>query len=261
MQTSIEMTSVVENHGVVIDDYLGQLLAEESIVDERKPGAVESCAAEQKIIDPSEQPLSEDNLRFLRHFEKAQRKATKSGDQKNAAASSPFVGGYKYIPPWGRAENIAVLPITIASMRVVLPVQFVSAVVPFDKSKICLEQGFEKGEMERCVIGETRGSKNAQRDGIRVLDGARLILPERYDSEMVNAYRYTVFINGSKWAIACDDVQPTDSLRSAYIRWRDENTRRSWLAGSCSQKRCAILDVELIERNFLADDVLKFDED
>lgn len=47
----------------------------------------------------------------------------------------------------------------------------------------------------------------------------------------------------SDWALACDEASQRVSLREQDVRWRTTPGSRSWLAGTVSARRVAVIDV------------------
>ncbi len=47
----------------------------------------------------------------------------------------------------------------------------------------------------------------------------------------------------SDWALACDEASQMVSLREQDVRWRKTPGSRSWLAGTVSARRVAVIDV------------------
>ncbi|HUH39056.1 MAG TPA: chemotaxis protein CheW [Spongiibacteraceae bacterium] len=89
---------------------------------------------------------------------------------------------------------------------------------------------------------------------LRVVDTARLVMPERYTEEMPGAYRFVLSINGLDWGLAVDSVAEAITLDPEAVRWRSHRAKRSWLAGTVVQHMCALLDVAELGRLLLGQD-------
>ena len=50
------------------------------------------------------------------------------------------------------------------------------------------------------------------------------------------------------------------ALGPQNVRWRSEHTRREWLAGTVVDKMCALVDIDVINRQILAEQVLNCDD-
>ncbi|KLU98918.1 hypothetical protein ABT58_20410 [Photobacterium aphoticum] len=81
-----------------------------------------------------------------------------------------------------------------------------------------------------------------------VVDTARWVMPERLvDDAHRDAYRYLVMLGESRWGLACDSLQGTQTLHEHSVRWREQAGKRPWLAGMVKEKMCALIHVpELI---------------
>jgi hypothetical protein len=89
-----------------------------------------------------------------------------------------------------------------------------------------------------------------------VLDTARLVMPERYDNGMQESYRYILTLKNCDWSIAVDSIGGEIGLTPQNVRWRSEHTRREWLAGTVVDKMCALIDIDLLNRQMMADAIL-----
>lgn len=87
---------------------------------------------------------------------------------------------------------------------------------------------------------------------IRVIDTARLIMPERV-GEQVPDYQLVLLIEGSDWGLAVDSASEAMHLTSDEVRWRSNARTRPWLAGTVLDKMCALLDVSNITRMLQAE--------
>ena len=87
------------------------------------------------------------------------------------------------------------------------------------------------------------GLMHAKNGNIRVVDTAQIVMPERYQSEMAEAYRFVVTLSNSDWGLGVDAVVGTEVLDPEAVRWRGERSKRPWLAGTVISQMCALLDV------------------
>jgi purine-binding chemotaxis protein CheW len=77
---------------------------------------------------------------------------------------------------------------------------------------------------------------------MRIVDTARVVMPERYDEAMRSGYRYVITLNGSDWGLAVDQVANAVRLDPEQVRWRGQRSQRPWLAGTVVAHMCALLD-------------------
>lgn len=78
---------------------------------------------------------------------------------------------------------------------------------------------------------------------VRVVDSARVVMPERYDTAMAEGYRFVLTLDASDWGLGIDEIVGTALLDPEAVKWRGERSKRPWLAGTVIDKMCALLDV------------------
>ncbi len=86
----------------------------------------------------------------------------------------------------------------------------------------------------------------AERDEqIKVIDTGMLVVPSKF---RVNHSREDmqkiILVGGGKWGLACDSVSEVITLQQDKVRWRGDNSKRPWLAGTVVDHMCALLDVD-----------------
>lgn len=81
---------------------------------------------------------------------------------------------------------------------------------------------------------------------IRVVDTARLVMPERVESAQSIEYQSIVVLGDSHWALAVNNADQSVHLQPADIRWRKNSGKRPWLAGTVLERLCALLDVDVL---------------
>ena len=79
---------------------------------------------------------------------------------------------------------------------------------------------------------------------IRVVDTARLIMPERVDAVGINEYQSMVVLGDSHWALAANQVVESLTLAPQDVKWRNGSAQRPWLSGMLAQRLCVLMDVE-----------------
>jgi purine-binding chemotaxis protein CheW len=81
---------------------------------------------------------------------------------------------------------------------------------------------------------------------LRVVNTAKFVMPERYQDNFTDAFKYVVSINGVLWGLAVDSVNQPIKLEPDQVKWRGDRSKRTWLAGTVKKHMCALLDVERI---------------
>ncbi len=77
---------------------------------------------------------------------------------------------------------------------------------------------------------------------LRVIDTAKVVMPERYDDAMPGAYRYVITLSGSDWGLGVDVIHDSVQLLPEAVRWRGSRGKRPWLAGTVVEQMCALID-------------------
>ncbi|MGF1699386.1 chemotaxis protein CheW [Photobacterium makurazakiensis] len=92
------------------------------------------------------------------------------------------------------------------------------------------------------------GLMTSREHQLNVVDTARWVMPEKLnDDEHREQYRYLVMLGDSRWGLACNTLQGTETLTEHSVRWREKAGKRPWLAGMVKEKMCALIHVsELI---------------
>jgi purine-binding chemotaxis protein CheW len=87
-------------------------------------------------------------------------------------------------------------------------------------------------------------------DKLKVVDSAKWVMPEKYDEKLAESinYQYLIVLGDSGWGLSCESLITTETLTRAEVKWRDEKSKRPWLAGMVKEKMCALIDVDQILR-------------
>lgn len=81
---------------------------------------------------------------------------------------------------------------------------------------------------------------------LKVLDTARWVMPERYNSELRKEFNFVISIDGHEWGLAVNRVRNSILLHPDDVKWRSKRSQRAWLAGTVIEHMCALLDVEAL---------------
>lgn len=80
---------------------------------------------------------------------------------------------------------------------------------------------------------------------IKVIDTGMLVVPSKFrTNHRREDMQKIILIGGGKWGLACDSVSEVITLQHDKVRWRGENSKRPWLAGTVVDHMCALLDIE-----------------
>ena len=78
---------------------------------------------------------------------------------------------------------------------------------------------------------------------LKVLDTARWVMPERYSDALQDGLRFVISVQGYDWGLAVHDVSRSIKLTPDQVKWRSQQGKRPWLAGTVIDQMCALLDV------------------
>lgn len=78
---------------------------------------------------------------------------------------------------------------------------------------------------------------------LKVLDTARWVMPERYTPALQENLRFVISVQGYEWGLAVHDVSKSVKLQPGQVKWRSQEGKRPWLAGTVIEHMCALVDV------------------
>lgn len=135
-------------------------------------------------------------------------------------------------PAWQQRE-FEVLRFQVGGLTLAVPLVLLGSIHPLEEQPAPLP-----GQADWC-LGVLPGREPAR----RVVDTARVIMPERYHPGMRESYRYVLTVHESRWALAAEAITGTEVLAREQVRWRTRSGRRPWLAGTVIDHMCALIDV------------------
>jgi purine-binding chemotaxis protein CheW len=78
---------------------------------------------------------------------------------------------------------------------------------------------------------------------LKVLDTARWVMPERYTPDLKDNLKFVISVQGHDWGMAVHGVSQSIRLMPEQVKWRSQQGKRPWLAGTVIEHMCALLDV------------------
>lgn len=81
---------------------------------------------------------------------------------------------------------------------------------------------------------------------LKVLDTARWVMPERYTEALQEGLRFVISVQGHDWGLAVHDVSRSIKLMPDQVKWRSQQGKRPWLAGTVIDQMCALVDVSAL---------------
>ncbi|VAW94381.1 CheW domain protein [hydrothermal vent metagenome] len=82
---------------------------------------------------------------------------------------------------------------------------------------------------------------------IPIIDTAKLVFPadklvSLSADKPYERVKRIVLIDDSKWGLACDEIDEVIELASEAIKWREDRSKRKWMAGTVIEHMCALID-------------------
>lgn len=134
---------------------------------------------------------------------------------------------------WGSAQGVECLIFKVAGLKLAIPLPLLGGVFPVTE-KITPLIG-----QHAWSLGVWQGE-----DGkLTIIDSARLIMPERNVNLSDSGYSFFIQLDRSPWALACQEICDTVTLKMDSIKWRGDTSKRPWLAGTVIAEMCALVDV------------------
>jgi purine-binding chemotaxis protein CheW len=195
-------------------------------------------------------PVSKQSAKFIKQLELAQRQSSKSKISDDLERA-------QQIPNWAMS-SFSCLSFKVAGLKLAVPVRFIRSMEVLELEPVNVASNDENDSVNGIVLGTALIPEADQNlVAMPVLNTAKVVMPERYDVSMTESYRHVLTFHHCAWALAIDVSGGEIQLSSKQIRWRSAHTRREWLAGTVVDKMCALIDIDVLDRQMLANTVLQ----
>ena len=82
---------------------------------------------------------------------------------------------------------------------------------------------------------------------IPIVDTARLVFPadkliSLSADKPYERVKRIVLIDDGKWGLACDEIAEVVDLNAESVKWRENRSKRKWMAGTVIEHMCALVD-------------------
>jgi purine-binding chemotaxis protein CheW len=223
----------MEQQGAVLS-YLEDLLQEvpETLTDEI-PDNVITVFPKQELPQQKQQGQQE--------HESVQQNAPLADKQSEAADDlQQETRRIQNAPAWAEQE-FQCLMFNVVGISLAVPLMKLNGVIPWD-NKLTPMPGHSDA-----FLGLLRHlGKN-----VKIMDTAQVILPQAQMKQVAavdERIQKIILMDEGRWGLACDDVGEVITLQADDVRWRSEAGRRPWLAGTISERLCALLDTDVLAR-------------
>lgn len=136
------------------------------------------------------------------------------------------------------AEPFQALLFKVAGLSLAVRLIELNGVVEWDETKITEMPGhsnFYLGLLQ--YLGKS----------IPIIDTAKLVFPadklvSLSADKPYERVKRIVLIDDSKWGLACDEIDEVIELASEAVKWRQDRSKRKWMAGTVIEHMCALID-------------------
>ncbi|WP_339650446.1 chemotaxis protein CheW [Halopseudomonas pelagia] len=135
-------------------------------------------------------------------------------------------------PLW-REQAFEALLFNVGGLTLAVPLILLGTIHPLDSDITPL---FGQPDWFLGIMPTTAGN-------LKVLDTARWVMPERYTPALRENLRFVISVQGHDWGLAVHDVSKSVKLMPEQIKWRSQEGKRPWLAGTVIEHMCALVDV------------------
>ena len=195
-------------------------------------------------------PVSKQSAKFIKQLELAQRQSSRSKISDDLERA-------QQIPNWAMS-SFSCLSFKVAGLKLAVPARFIRSMEVLELEPVNVASNDENDSVNGIVLGTALIPQADQNlVAMPVLNTAKVVMPERYDVSMTESYRHVLTFHHCAWALAIDVSGGEIQLSSKQIRWRSAHTRREWLAGTVVDKMCALIDIDVLDRQMLANTVLQ----
>lgn len=197
-----------------------------SVPQPAEPAHTTTALAEPKTAEPAEPVRSSTDAPGA----DAPQVTTPESDSADADLSRWLDNGR---PVWAQ-QRFDCLVFVVDGLKLAVPLILLGNIHPLDRDLTPL---FDQPDWFLGLLPVQNGRN------LRVVDTARLVMPERYRPQSVEELAFAVGVYGSDWAFGCHQIEGSISLEPEAVKWRSTRTSRPWLAGTVIDRMCALVDL------------------
>lgn len=211
---------------VEVEPVVEEIVVETSVVEE--PVLKEPIVVEQAKIEP-EVKLAEPDVEDV---------ATSSTQTETETESGTPVWQANGRPTWAQ-ERFDCLVFSVNGLKLAVPLLLLGNIHQLDREMTPL---FDQPSWFLGLL-PIQSDRN-----IRVVDTAQLVMPERYNPDLVDQLKYAVGVHDSDWAFGAHAIDGSITLMPDDVKWRSLRTSRPWLAGTVISEMCALVDLDAFSK-------------
>ena len=221
------LTLTTEDTPVVVAETLTEAFKEEIV------------PVEPEIAEPTPAEETESQSSFDRFKSEAMAVSDIAADH-----AAEELGTFKSIPckEVFQQPNFDCLLFSVANLKLAVPLVSLGSIIRIENKVSHLA-----GQLD-WMLGLYQNA--SQQHQIRVVDTARWVMPEKYTENMRESYEFILSFNDSPWGLACHELHNAVTFSRDEIRWRGNQSKRPWLAGTVVEQMSALIDLDNLAEMF-----------
>ena len=218
-------------------------LTSESLAPELSPTTVQeevSSAPEQIITAPIlDTPVREPEIQVEQIDTVSETQSVEEDQQVTEEVevkpSVPLEKLFPDAPDWAQ-QSFDVLLFDVCGLKLAVPMDTLGRIIKCEKEL-------------NSLIGRPNwfmGAFTEAEESLYVVDTAKYIMPEKGFDLTRDGFDYLIQLQRSKWSLACQNVHTTVRLEPDQVKWRSQQGKRQWLAGTVIEHMCALVHVDTL---------------
>ncbi|WP_240009543.1 chemotaxis protein CheW [Marinomonas algicola] len=136
--------------------------------------------------------------------------------------------------PWAKSRFECLL-FKVGGLKMAVPLVELGGIQKADKSNLTPLFGQPKWFLGVATVHDKH---------IRTVDTALWVMPNHYQGDLKENFKFVIQLDRSDWGLACEVVAEAITLEPSAVKWRSDRSKRPWLAGTVIEHMCAILDIQ-----------------
>jgi len=233
-QNGSKKTSLMDQQSAVLS-YLEDLLKEVPDGEVQQNNVVEVFPLERQARKSEIESIPEQEVRSLKPV------VTKTPSEKEPGLQiqqQQKKADDVNIPDWAASEFQCLL-FHVAGLTLAVPLVKLNGVIPWNNDLTPMP-----GHSP-----EFLGLLRHLDQNVKVMDTAQIIMPVAQRAGLADINERTekiLLIDEGRWGLACDKIGEVINLEKKDVRWRTLQGKRAWLAGTISERLCALLDTDVM---------------
>ena len=238
-QNGSKKTSLMDQQSAVLS-YLEDLLKEVPDGEVQQNNVVEVFPLERQVRKPEIESNPEQEVRSLKPVvaKATPQKEPEVVKPEQQIHQQPIKSDDVNIPDWAASEFQCLL-FYVAGLTLAVPLVKLNGVIPWNNDLTPMPGH------SPAFLGLLRHLDQ----NVKVMDTAQIIMPAAQRAGLADINERTekiLLIDEGRWGLACDKIGEVINLEKKDVRWRTLQGKRAWLAGTISERLCALLDTDVM---------------